>query len=374
MLLSQNRRRHQHRYLLAAHHGLERRPQSDFRLAEPDVAAQQAVHRRWLFHVGFDFGDGGQLVRRFLKRERILEFRLPGRVGQESKAGRQAAPGVQIDQFPGQIGHGGLGPGFRLRPVRSAQPGKLRGFPLRTDVFLEQLHLVGRHVKFVVRRIADMEIIAVHPVQFDGFHTHILADAMGHMHDKVAGFKLGIVGDPAGLACPAATLQFEASLDFPFGDDCQPVIRQLEAGRHIAGRHEYARITHDIGAGERLGLDALFNQAFPQNGRRLDIGHQKQNPVPPVLPGQNVIDQKVGLTVIRRYAAGDQPHGLRLQFGRAGGSQQRKETGFDRCCSFFLKHFPGHAALGGIRVGPPRSFDRFSQADYVIEHCHRRRR
>ena len=46
VLLGQQRGRHEHGHLLAVLHGLERGPDGDLGLAEADVAAHQAVHRR----------------------------------------------------------------------------------------------------------------------------------------------------------------------------------------------------------------------------------------------------------------------------------------------------------------------------------------
>src|SRR2546422_5513607 len=43
---------------------------SDLRFAVADVAADEAVHRLLRFHVGFDFFDGCELVRRFVVDER----------------------------------------------------------------------------------------------------------------------------------------------------------------------------------------------------------------------------------------------------------------------------------------------------------------
>ena len=51
---------------------LERRADSDLRLAEPDVTAHQAVHRGGLLHVLLDRVDRGCLVGRLLELERGL--------------------------------------------------------------------------------------------------------------------------------------------------------------------------------------------------------------------------------------------------------------------------------------------------------------
>ena len=66
MLLRQHGGRREHRHLLAAHHRLEGGADRHLRLAEPDVAADQPVHRPLAFHVGLGRRDGGKLIRRLL--------------------------------------------------------------------------------------------------------------------------------------------------------------------------------------------------------------------------------------------------------------------------------------------------------------------
>ena len=91
MLLHEQRGGHEHGDLLAVLHGLERGAHGDFGFAEAHVAADQAIHRHGLFHVGFHFVDGAQLVGRLLVRERVLELALPRCVGAEGESGRGLA-------------------------------------------------------------------------------------------------------------------------------------------------------------------------------------------------------------------------------------------------------------------------------------------
>ena len=87
MLVGEQRGRHEDRHLLAVLHRLERGPHRDLGLAEPDVAADEAVHRDRPLHVGLDVVDRVQLVGRLLVRERLLELALPRRVGRERRPG-----------------------------------------------------------------------------------------------------------------------------------------------------------------------------------------------------------------------------------------------------------------------------------------------
>ena len=63
VLLGQQRGGHEHGDLVAVLHRLERGPHGDLGLAEPDVAADQAVHGRARLHVGLHVLDGRELVR-----------------------------------------------------------------------------------------------------------------------------------------------------------------------------------------------------------------------------------------------------------------------------------------------------------------------
>ena len=92
VLLGEQRGGHQHRDLLALHHGLERRAQRDLRLAEPDVAADQAVHRLRPLHVALDLVDRRQLVAGLLVRERVLQL-LPATACRGRTRGRARTSG-----------------------------------------------------------------------------------------------------------------------------------------------------------------------------------------------------------------------------------------------------------------------------------------
>lgn len=58
VLLRQDRRRYQDGNLLTGCDGLKNSPHGHFRLAEADIPADQAVHRRRFFHAVLDFTDG----------------------------------------------------------------------------------------------------------------------------------------------------------------------------------------------------------------------------------------------------------------------------------------------------------------------------
>ena len=127
VLLDQQRRRHQHRDLLAVLHRLERRAHRDLGLAVADVAADQPVHRDRLLHVGLDLVDRGELVGRLGVRERVLELALPRGVRAERVPGRGLPRAVQPDQLGRDLPDRLAGPALGLRPVRSRRAGAASG-------------------------------------------------------------------------------------------------------------------------------------------------------------------------------------------------------------------------------------------------------
>ena len=164
MLLDQQRGGHEHGHLLAVLHGLEGRAQRDLGFAEPHIAADQAIHRHGLFHVGFNFVDGGELVGGFLIGEGVFQLFLPWGVRAEREALGALAGGVQLDQVVGDLVDVLAGLGLGGRPIGAAELVELGGFG--TDVFADLVELVGGDEQFVRRgaalgrRIFDDQVFA----------------------------------------------------------------------------------------------------------------------------------------------------------------------------------------------------------------------
>ncbi len=103
--------------LLAVLDRLERGADGDLGLAEPDVAAHEAIHRVRQFHVALDVVDRGALVGRLHERERLFHLGLPRRV-----LGERVALGVdpllvEHDEFLGDLAHGRADAALRLGEV-----------------------------------------------------------------------------------------------------------------------------------------------------------------------------------------------------------------------------------------------------------------
>ena len=106
VLLRKDGRRSEDCDLASAEHAFEGRAQGDLGLAEADVAADESVHRRGPFHVGFHVDDRARLVGSLAVREGALELAHPGvvRVLGVRDAGLGRAGGLHGQQLRREVG------------------------------------------------------------------------------------------------------------------------------------------------------------------------------------------------------------------------------------------------------------------------------
>ena len=149
VLLGQHRRRHQHRDLQAVRYRLEGGAERDLRLAVPDVAGDEAVHRPARFHVALGILDRPKLVRRLLEPERRLELALPRRVRPERVAAGHRALGVEAQQPFGHLAQRGAHRLFHALPGRAPQAVEPRGVGVRAEVFRDAIQTLDRQVETV---------------------------------------------------------------------------------------------------------------------------------------------------------------------------------------------------------------------------------
>src|SRR5207253_5691507 len=126
VLLGEDRRRHDDRDLLAVLDRLEGRPQRDLRLAVPDIADDEAVHRSTALHVALGVLDGLQLVGRFRIREGVLHLDLPWRVAAERESLCGLARRVETEELARDLLRGLLGAAFGHSPLAPAEGGEGR--------------------------------------------------------------------------------------------------------------------------------------------------------------------------------------------------------------------------------------------------------
>ena len=194
VLGDEQRRRHQHRHLLALLHRLERGPDGDLGLAVADVAADQPVHGYDATHVGLDLLDRAQLVGGLVERERILELGLPRGVRPEGVPLGGLSGGVQLDQLGRDLAHRLARAALALGPVGAAEA--VEAGRLATDVAGHLVERVGRHEEPVGRvaalggAVLQDEVLAHRAVHLALPHLHEPADAVLLVHDEVAGLEL----------------------------------------------------------------------------------------------------------------------------------------------------------------------------------------
>ena len=241
-------------------HRLEHGPHRDLRLAEPHVAADQPVHRAWLFHVRLHVGDRLQLVFGLDELERGLHLGLPRGVGTEGVSlDRQAAP-VELDQLVGHLAGGRprLGPGaLPIGPAHFRQGG---GLP--PAVGGDRLDLVDGEVQPVAAPVLQDQVVTRRPPHgprrdaFEPGHT-VLAVHHETSHGEVVEEAVGGAGPR-----PGPPVGHAPAGDVGFGQHGHPAVREDEAGRQGGGHHG------GPGLPAALVLDRDVETLLGQHGRQ----------------------------------------------------------------------------------------------------------
>ena len=185
MLLCQNSRRHKHSYLFSAHNGLKCRTNCNLGFAETNITAKKAVHRNRLFHVLFYIPYGCKLVRGFLVRECILELLLPRCILRICKTRSFSSLCVKLYKVLGNILRRSLCLRLGFCPFRATHFMQARCFTLRTDIFLEKLHLVSWHKELIISAVFYVEIVLLHPSHVQRDYTEIFSYAVIYMYHVI---------------------------------------------------------------------------------------------------------------------------------------------------------------------------------------------
>ena len=236
VLERQHRGRGEEADLLAVHHRLERGAHRHFRLAVPDVAAQQAVHRHRRLHVLADILDGPLLVRRELVLERVVELAVPVGVGAEREPRHRLAGRVQLQELLGHVAHRAADPGLGLGPRRPAEP--VEGLP-GPGVLLQQIDLLHRNEQLVLARVSQLHELVVLETDGNLLEPDEDPDPVVDVHDPVPRLQIAKIGEErlggAGPALPHPAFLVE---DVRLGEDLQAGFRQPEPAGELARRHQ----------------------------------------------------------------------------------------------------------------------------------------
>ena len=194
VLARQQRGRHHHRDLLAAHHGGERRAQRHLGLAEADVAADEPVHRT----------AGGEIVERGVDRGLLVVGLLVGKARGELVGGaglhrqlRRFAKlplGRDLDQFVGDLADAVLQPRLAGLPAGAAEPVELDAGVLGA-VARQQLDVLDRQVELGALGVVDFQAVVRRAGRLDVLQADEAADAVIDMHDQIAGGEARHLGD-----------------------------------------------------------------------------------------------------------------------------------------------------------------------------------
>lgn len=126
MLAGEQRGRHHHRHLFAAHCGHECRAKRHFGFAEADIAADEAIHRAALAKIGDGFGNRFFLILGFLIGETGAELIIDARRRIYCRKRTQFARRRNADQLARDLADALLHLGLAQLPARAAKAIQLR--------------------------------------------------------------------------------------------------------------------------------------------------------------------------------------------------------------------------------------------------------
>ena len=237
MLLGQNRRRHQHRHLIAGIDRFECGANGQFGFAVADVAAQQPIHRPRLPHVVLDGGDGCELIGRFAIGERGVEFALPFGVGAETQcpAAASASPAPAACRPPDRPRPAGRLPFCRTHDP-AADVCQRRPRLAAADIFLHQVDVRGRHENARAAVEFDFQMLFDRAVFLQELHAAVATDAVRQMHDVIAFAQFEKAVDHATQPPSRRAGQVVAMKQLAAGDQHDSFAHQAKAGLQSADR------------------------------------------------------------------------------------------------------------------------------------------
>ncbi len=132
VLLGEQRRRHEHRHLLAGLHRDERRAQRDLGFPKTHIAAYDPIHRLARFQIAEHLIDRRALIGGLLERKSGLEGAIFGFARPHLGTFTGGAARVQVEQLCGDVAHALRGLAPRLLPLIAAELVQRRGLRRRS--------------------------------------------------------------------------------------------------------------------------------------------------------------------------------------------------------------------------------------------------
>ena len=237
VLLRKQGRRRQDRYLLAGLDRDECGAHGDFRLAESDIPADQAVGGLFGLKIRQHGVDGALLVGRRLEGKLLAEAGVVVVRGAEDRAGARFPARIDVEQLGGHIVDVLRRPPLRPVPLVGAEAVQRRVIAVCAGIAGNQVQRGDRYVEAALFGVVDGEKFLCVAVYLEGLETAIPADAVVGVHHGRADGEFRQVADD------------ELRVD----------------GAPCAGRGAVGAVAEDL----RLGDQREFRQLRPPNpGRR----------------------------------------------------------------------------------------------------------
>ncbi len=230
VLARKQRRRHDHRHLPAIEGRDERGAQGDFRLAEPDIAADQPVHRRACAKIVDHRFDGGKLILGLVIGKARDEFVIDAFGRQQALRRLHGALGRDPDKLTRHLEDALLHARLARLPGYAAELVELH-LGIGRAVARQQFDILDRQEKLVVTGIAQFKAIMRRAGCGDRLEADKAGDAVLHVDDDVAFRQRRRLGnDVACLALAGGAAHQPVAKDILFGDEGEA--RQREALLH----------------------------------------------------------------------------------------------------------------------------------------------
>ncbi len=168
-------------------HRGERGAQRDFRLAEADVAADDAIHRLIGCKVRQHIVNGAGLVFCQLERKTGFEAAVVALGPVKAMPGARRAARVNIEQLGGNVADLLDGAPLGAGPLIAAEPVQRGIFGRRAGVARDQVESMHRHIQLVAIRILEVQEFGRNPERLECRQPEVTADAVFFMYNRRAG-------------------------------------------------------------------------------------------------------------------------------------------------------------------------------------------
>ena len=191
VLLHEQRGGSQDEHLTARDGDQEGRPHGHFGLAEPDVAADQPVHRLLAGEILEHLVDGAALVLGLRVGEGALEALEPALLVGIGLACARLAHRVEAQQLAGELVHRGAGARSQRVPGLAPELGEGGRAPVGADVARQLGQLVVRNEEAVLALELQVDVVPRDPADRLRVESEEAADAVLDVHDVIARPQIG---------------------------------------------------------------------------------------------------------------------------------------------------------------------------------------